>query len=406
MRRADSRHSSAPPQRLARAAVLVLACAGCARAPEAARTEVSALREDCSDRPAPAKTERVSIQYAKNFRVEYRDDAKVVHVSRPWRGSDATFTYYLVHCGEPPPPDAAGAVTVEIPPRRVATTSTTQLPHLVALDLLDRLAGHNRLDFIYEPEVRALVDAGRLTDIGDGVRLNREVLVALQPDLVFASSIGGSELDHLGLLREQGLATVVDAAWMEATPLGRSEWLKFTALFFDREEEANRIFADISARYEQTRRLAATARDRPSVLVGTPFEGTWHVSGGGAYQARLIADAGGRYLWEDDTSQGAIPLDFESVYAVGLDADVWLHPYGWTSLAQARRSEPRMADFRAFREGRVYNNDRRMNAAGGNDYWESGSLRADLVLEDLVRIFHPALLPEHELVYHRVLPPG
>ncbi len=29
-----------------------------------------------------------------------------------------------------------------------------------------------------------------------------------------------------------------------------------------------------------------------------------------------------------------------------------------------------------------------MNSGGGNDFWESGAVRPDLVLEDLVRIFN------------------
>ena len=144
---------------------------------------------------------------------------------------------------------------------------------------------------------------------------------------------------------------------------------------------------------------------RPSVLVGTPFQGTWHVSGGDGYQARLIADAGGAYLWSDDETRGVLSLDFETVYAEGLDADLWLHAYGWDSSESALRNDSRMADFAAFRDGRVYNNDLRISEGGGNDYWESGSLRPDLILADLVHILHPHLLPEHELYFHRRLSP-
>ena len=197
----------------------------------------------------------------------------------------------------------------------------------------------------------------------------------------------------------------VDAAWTEATPLGRAEWIKFTAAFFNREVEANRLFDRIAARYEELSTLVRTVEHRPTVLVGTPFQGTWHVSGGAAYQARLIADAGGAYLWADDPTTGSIPLDFESVYARGLDAEVWIHPYGWHSLADGIKADQRMADFAAWKSGRVYNNDARINAYGGNDYWETGSLRPDLILADLIEILHPDLI-DHQLVFHRQLPPG
>jgi iron complex transport system substrate-binding protein len=385
--------------------VLLVAATLAACAPPPAQE--ASVGEGCGDATTKESrpTERVEITHAENFRVDYGEGFKRVEVSNPWRGSDAAFVYHLVPCGADPelPPDA---VVITIPPRRVATSSTTQLPHLVALDLLDHLAGHNRFDFVYEPEIRRRVSEHGLVEIGDGVRLNPEVLVELAPDIVFTSSIGDPELDVLGRLDRAGIAAVIDAAWMEATPLGRAEWIKFTSLFFDREAEANRIFADIEARYEELSSLAVQAAERPSVLVGTPFQGTWHVSGGDAYQARLIEDAAGRYLWRDDDSRGAIPLDFETVYATGLDADIWLHPYGWKSLADGLRSDERMGDFEAFRAGRVYNNDHRTTEGGGNDYWESGSLYADRVLADLIHLFHPDLLTGYELVYHRALPPG
>ncbi len=222
---------------------------------------------------------------------------------------------------------------------------------------------------------------------------------------MLATSIGNPELDVFTMLERAGLPYAVDAAWTEATPLGRAEWIKFTAAFFDREPEANRLFDRIAARYEELRAIAVGVERRPTVLVGTPFQGTWHVSGGAAYQARLIADAGGAYLWADDPTTGSIPLDFESVYARGLDAEVWIHPYGWHTLADGVRADERMADFAAWKSGRVYNNDARINAAGGNDYWETGSLRPDLVLADLIEILHPGLI-DHELVFHRQLPPG
>jgi iron complex transport system substrate-binding protein len=242
-----------------------------------------------------------------------------------------------------------------------------------------------------------------MTEVGDSVRLDLETLIALRPDLVLAMSIGDPENDVFAMLDRAGLPYAVDAAWTEETPLGRAEWIKFTAAFFDREAEANRLFDQIAARYEELRAIASSVEQRPTVLVGTPFQGTWHVSGGAAYQARLIADAGGRYLWADDPSTGSIPLDFESAYARGLDADVWIHTYGWHSLADGVAADERMADFAAWKSGRVYNNDARMNAAGGNDYWETGSVRPDLVLADLIEIFHPDLI-DHELVFHRQLP--
>lgn len=406
------RHAAAVALALLAPALAGAALTGCAdrgdgRDPST-RAGAGAAAVACDDAPTAveiAPSDRAVTRYARNFGIEYVGRHKRVTVENPWRKADLALTHLLIPCGDPAPAAAQRQTIVRIPVTRAATTSTTELSHFAALGILDRLAGHNRLDYVWEPEIRERIEAGRVAEIGDGVRLDPEALLELHPDLVLATSIGNPELDVFTMLERAGLPYAVDAAWTEATPLGRAEWIKFTAAFFDREPEANRLFDRIAARYEELRAIAVGVERRPTVLVGTPFQGTWHVSGGAAYQARLIADAGGAYLWADDPTTGSIPLDFESVYARGLDAEVWIHPYGWHTLADGVRADERMADFAAWKSGRVYNNDARINAAGGNDYWETGSLRPDLVLADLIEILHPGLI-DHELVFHRQLPPG
>ena len=119
--------------------------------------------------------------------------------------------------------------------------------------------------------------------------------------------------------------------------------------------------------------------------------------------ARFLADAGADYIWKDLRGTGSLPMAIEKVYDRGVDAAFWVNTGIWSSLAQALRAAPRMADFRSVRTGRLYNRDRRVNAAGANDYWESGMVRPDVILADLIRIFHPDLLPDHQLYYYRKL---
>jgi iron complex transport system substrate-binding protein len=397
--------------RAASLALLVLAsmvhaaCRDAVEAGDAASARAGAPRADqtCDDPLAGveiAPADRVVNRYARNFTIEYEARRKRVTVQNPWRNAELALTHLLVPCGDPAPEVVERQTVVRIPVERAATTSTTELPHFTALGILDRLAGHDRLDYVWEPEIRQRIEAGQVAEIGDGARLDAEALLALRPDLVLANSIGDPEHDVFGMLDRAGLPYAVDAAWTEATPLGRAEWIKFTAAFFNREAEANRLFDQIAARYEELSEIARGVEERPTVLIGTPFQGTWHVSGGASYQARLIADAGGAYLWAADRTSGSMPLDFESVYAKGLNADVWIHTYGWHTLADALRADERMAHFAAWKSGRVYDNDARVNGHGGNDFWETGSSRPDLVLADLIEIFHPGLI-DHQLVFHR-----
>ena len=127
------------------------------------------------------------------------------------------------------------------------------------------------------------------------------------------------------------------------------------------------------------------------------------MAGGKSFAARLIEDAGADYLWSDNSSTQAIPLDLESVYLRAVDADVWINPGAAVSLEDIGRLDERFLDLRVVRQGQVFNNNLRTNAAGGNDYWESGTVRPDLVLADLIRVFHPDLMADHRLVYYRQL---
>jgi iron complex transport system substrate-binding protein len=174
-------------------------------------------------------------------------------------------------------------------------------------------------------------------------------------------------------------------------------------MFFNREAEANAFFEDVAGRYNEMKTLAASAEDRPTVLVNALYGDTWFASGGGSYIAQLITDAGGEYLWSDDESSGGLPLSFEAVLERGQDADIWLNPNFWLSLDEGLAEDQRYAEFASFQNGRVYNNNLRMNELGANDYSEGGVVRPDLVLQDLIAIFHPELLPEHELFYFRHL---
>jgi iron complex transport system substrate-binding protein len=202
---------------------------------------------------------------------------------------------------------------------------------------------------------------------------------------------------------EANLNVVIDGEYMEPTPLGRAEWVKFLAAFFNKERQAEELFQAAVSSYEEMAARVKQIPDKPTVFLNAPFDGTWWVPGGESYLAAFLRDAGARYLWADIPSQGSQTLDFEAVYELAADADFWLNPGQWNNLNDGLAVDERLSEFRAFQEGNVYNNNASVNKYGGNDYWESGLTRPDVVLADLIKIFHPDLLPEHEFVYYQQL---
>jgi len=234
-----------------------------------------------------------------------------------------------------------------------------------------------------------------------GTMLNTELIIELEPDVVFCVANGNREYDSHYKLREAGLKPVVSAEWMENNPLGRAEWIKFIAYFYNREQKANDFFEGIKENYSAISAKTKTLDYQPRVFSGIDYQGTWYAPGGGSYVAMLFQDAGADYALSNDNERADSPIDVEVVYERAHDADYWIN-IGYNDDINALLAlDPRYANFGAFKSGNIYHYNARVNAFGGNDYWQSGILRPDIVLKDLVSILHPELVPDHELYYYQ-----
>ena len=377
----------------------VVSCSAPVNAAASLKGEISSQSE--SKDFFPLKTE---LRYAQTFTIEYHQNYKVVTVLQPWRDADTTFTYVLVQRGTTIPDEISDAQVIEIPVQSVASLATTHLPYLDKLDLLDQLVAVGNLQYINTESVIERVDNGHAAVVGNGPDVNMEALLAAAPEVVTTAALGNASKDDYQLLMQKGFKVVVVSDFMEETPLGRAEWIKFMALFFNLEAQAEEIFSGIEERYLAMKTLTQHIQDTPTVLMGFEINGKWNMPGGRHYQAAYIADAGGDYLWAQDDSSGKIPLSFETVLEKGIKADFWFNQsVGWLDRQDALAADARYVYFDALMVGRAYNNNARLNASGGNDYNESGLVNPDAVLADLIAILHPELLPEHELVYYRPL---
>ncbi|MCB1777838.1 MAG: ABC transporter substrate-binding protein [Candidatus Competibacteraceae bacterium] len=365
---------------------------------------------DCLERYDPTIDyfpEKATLTYAKGFTLEYFKHYKVITVTTPWPAAKESFRYVLVQCGAPTPAGFTDAQVIPIPVRSIAVLSTTHLPHLEMLNALDRLVAVGSYQNVYSPAVRQWIAAGKVAQVGRGPGINLEMILDLRPDLVTAVGHDQPQYNTHPLLRHAGVNVAINSEYVEPTLLGSSEWLKFTAAFLNRDGLAQRRFAEMAERYEA---LAAQVRDGPAVEKPSVFSGfldrdVWYVPSGGSSIARLIADAGGRYLWANDAHRGSLPLSFEVVFERAGDADVWLaSDLDWFTRADLLAANARYGAFKAFRNRRVYNQNARLNENKANDYWEAGIVEPDVVLADVIKILHPDRLPDHRLKYYRWLP--
>jgi iron complex transport system substrate-binding protein len=348
------------------------------------------------------------IRYAKGFTLEQRPGYKLLRVLTPWRDAKTTYAYALVPRGTKAPQIEPGAELVETPVQRIILASTTFVVHFATLGLEDTIVGISGGKTVNTHSIAARIKDGRIQEVGNGTMsadsLKMERLINLQPELVMVYGTGNPQYDQQDKLREAGFHVAVNSEYMESTPLGRTEWIKFIAAFFNKEAEADRLFTAMAARYEMLAAKTRMIASKPTVFCNSNFRGSWHMPGGKSYMAAFFRDAGANYLWNEDTSTGSIPMNVESVLARAKDADLWLNPGTETSLEELAAEDERYSVFRAFRTGRVFNNDALMDAGGGSDFWETGVANPDKILADLISIIHPDILPEHRRIWYRQLP--
>ncbi len=371
-------------------------------APEANLTD-TCVAEGEFDASIDYFPEKTALTHTDGFSVEYFNNYKVVTVKTPYPGATESMQYALVQCGTPTPEGFLDEQIIEVPAQTVVTMSTTYLPFLDELGLLDRLVGLDDATYVSNPTVLKMAEEGKLTMLGYGSGVNVEQALDLSPDLIITYGSGAPDYDAHPVLIEAGLKTIVNAEWLETSPLGRAEWGKFIAVFFNKEADAEALFAKNVEQYNEYAALAASVTEKPTVFTGSDYQGTWSMPGGNSFAANFLKDAGADYLWADDTSTGSLPLAFEAVFETAQDADYWVNVGYFFTPDDLLAADARYADFAAYQNGNIWNNDAIISANGGNDYYESAVAHPELVLADLIKIFHPELLPDYELVYYRQL---
>jgi len=345
---------------------------------------------------------RTVLHYAHGFKVAYEGNIKRVVVARPFQGATAGYTYLLVPEGETVPAHNPDEKVIRIPLKSIVCTSTTHIPLLDYLDESAKLVGFPTTDYISSEKTRAQVDAGKVQELGVDKGLNLELLAALKPGMVMGY-VTTSDYGQFKKIEELGIPSVMNAEYLEKHPLGRAEWIKFMALFFNKEHQADSVFNAIEKSYLDTKQRADTVRTRPTILSGVVYGDAWFLPGGQNYAATLLRDAGCRYLWENDSTNGFLELSFETVYEKAHNADRWIGPGSYNSLKEIETADRRYANFKAFKEKKVYSYNARIGAKGGSEFLELGYLRPDIILKDLLVIAHPSLIPEHKLFFHEQL---
>ncbi len=356
------------------------------------------------DRPVHDQQEfRAGIRYARGFTIDYFAHYKLVRVLNPLAMTTDTLLYLLVPHGAPVPSGYPGAQVIRTPVRSIICTYSIHIAEVDFAGVADLITGLGDLRYVSSPEVRKNIGEGKVKGVGLDATVNNELVFSMHPDLFIASGAPGAGTGKYKTLIDAGIPVLLNTDWLEADPLGRAEWVRLMGALTDRESVVDKKFDSVAAAYQRLAQLGRRATDRPHVIIGLPYKGSWAVPAGGSYMAQFLRDAGAGYKWMDTPGTGSMELNFESVAPEALTADYWLETGELNDLQEITSKDIRYGSFKSFRTGKVFNNNRRTNDLGSNDYWESGAVNPQILLADMISILHPGLLPGHQLVYYKQL---
>lgn len=346
---------------------------------------------------------KTKIKYAKGFSIRYYNSYKILNIINPFKSNEDTLRYALVQRGSLPPAGFNHNRIIEIPIRNLICLSTTHLALADLLEVPELVTGLSDTNFICNTIFRNRIKYNHIQEIGRGHTLNKELIISMNPQLMMAVGQQENTPDNYQTLEDSGINVLINSEWMEVSPLGRTEWVKVLAALLNKEQLAEEKFNQIEYRYQELKHLAKSVKHKPSVIVGDAYKGTWSLPGGNSYVANLLRDAGADYYYSTDTTAGNLTISLEAAYELALHADYWLNPGAARTLQEVEAQDIRYKQFKPYRNGSIYNNTKRICPGGGNDYWESGLVNPHLILSDLIKILHPALLQDHETIFYEKL---
>ena len=347
----------------------------------------------------------LAFKYATQLSVVRYDGYTVVTLKNPWKEGMTLHQYLLV------PTSAAAdsslftlhsslpnATVIRTPLSRSMIFSTVHCAMLMDFGKQDCIAGVADLKYIKIPWIQQQVQQGKITDVGDGLSPVVEKIIDQRPDALFLSPFENS--GGYGKLEDIDIPIVECAEYMESTPLGRAEWLRFYGLLFGCEQKADSLFDAIDKNYNQLKTLV-TQKNRPSVLLDNVTGSVWYVPGGKSTIGQMIQDAGGSYPWAADEHSGSVSLPFENVLEKAGETDVWLFRYSSDhdiTYDELRSEHHGYNQFKAFRDKNVYGCNVELSP-----FYEETPFRPDWLLNDFIRILHPELEGLAPLRYYKKL---
>ena len=339
----------------------------------------------------------IAPQYAKGFNVKYADNITLLEINDPENKEAEQFHFALVDKsfkGEIP----NGYTRLNIPIRSAICMTSLQLSNFLKLDIPELVVGITSTRHLHNQKMNQQLKEGKTHKIGIEGNFDNEVIIAINPDVIFISPFKRGGYDAI---RNVEIPMIPHLGYKELTPLGQAEWIKVIGLLTGNASLANSTFEAIESRYNNLKSIVDTVKRRPTVFSGEMRGGNWYAVGGRSFLAQLFRDAGGDYFLKENEESGGVTLDYETVYTNAAHADYWriVNSFeGEYSYNVLKEQDNRYTDFDAWKKhGVIYCNMKEV------PFYERMPVEPEVVLADFIHVFHPDVLPNHKPQYYHLL---
>lgn len=339
----------------------------------------------------------IAPQYAKGFNVKYADNITLLEINDPENKETEQFHFALVDKsfkGEIP----NGYTRLNIPIKSAICMTSLQLSNFLKLDIPEMVVGITSTRHLHNQKMNQQLKEGKTHKIGIEGNFDNEVIIAINPDVIFISPFKRGGYDAI---RNVEIPMIPHLGYKELTPLGQAEWIKVIGLLTGNASLANSTFEAIESRYNNLKSIVDTVKRRPTVFSGEMRGGNWYAVGGRSFLAQLFRDAGGDYFLKENEESGGVTLDYETVYTNAAHADYWriVNSFeGEYSYNVLKEQDNRYTDFDAWKKhGVIYCNMKEV------PFYERMPVEPEVVLADFIHVFHPDVLPNHKPQYYHLL---
>lgn len=359
---------------------------------------IAALLSACNGRGSSHHTTSSGtsiIKEARLLKIARHHGYTKVDITNPWDTTSLLHTYVLVPAAAPLPKNLPQGTVIRTPVKNVLVYSSVHSSLLQELNAGNAVRGVCDAQYFTDSIITAGLATGAIANCGNSMEPTVEKVIEMKPDAIMLSPYQDATYGQIAKLN---IPIVECADYLEYTPLGRAEWIKFYGELVEQRELAEKIYNKVVEDYNQVKKWVASKQlKKPLVLTENVISGVWNVPGGQSYMAQFIKDAGGDYPWKDDPNTGSLSLDFNQVLAKAQKADYWLlKSPNINSLAALKSSYSLNDQFEAFKQGNVYVCD-----TNTSNFFERFPFHPEVLLKEYFKIFHPEEPTDYQLLFFK-----